>query len=199
MKRKRYGAWIMLAICVIGFYSCGDKQEEVICVNDFTGSYKITSLKADISVDLNNDGLQSSDLYNEMTEPYYLVNPRDPDYTPLPMYDFNQISSCAEVRPTESQSASNKSLSLNLPFQYITYSNLSMYAHDLSFYFYDLDENDNVVLKGKLGDTPEVQVTRLERLDKDHFKVIYNAKIYDFVSKGWKETSVKALYERTCK
>lgn len=189
----------MLVICVIGFYSCGDKQEEVICVNDFTGSYKITSLKAEIRVDLNNDGLQSSDLYNEMTEPYYLVNPRDPDYTPLPMYEFNQISSCAEVRPTESQSASNKSLSLNLPFQYITYSNLSMYAHDLSFYFYDLDENDNVVLKGKLGDTPEVQVTRLERLDKDHFKVIYNARIYDFVSKEWKETSVKALYERTCK
>lgn len=197
MKRKNYGSWIMLAICVIGFYSCDDKQEEEISVNDFTGYYKITSLKADISVDLNNDGLQSSDLYNEMTEPYYLANPRDPDYTPLPMYNFNQISSCAEVRPTESQSTSIKLLLLNLPYQYIAYSSLLMYVHDLSYYFYDLDENDNVVLKEKLGDTPEVQVTELERLDKDNFKVIYNARIYDFVSKEWKETSVKALYERT--
>ena len=197
MKRLFFELFSVLTICLIVFCSCNDKQEEEVSTNDFAGSYKITSLKAEISVDLNNDGLQSSDLYDEMTEPYRLVNPRDLDYTPLPMYDFNQINSYAKVPSMES--ASNKSLSLNLPFQYITYSNLSMYAHDLSFYFYDLDENDNVVLKGKLGDTPEVQVTRLERLDKDHFKVIYNAKIYDFVSKGWKETSVKALYERTCK
>ena len=195
MKRFFYELFSVLAICMLVFCSCNDKQEEEIGVNDFTGYYKITSLKADISVDLNNDGLQSSNLYNEMTEPYRLVNPRDPDYTPFSMYDFNQINSYAKVAPMES--ASNKSLSLNLPFQYITYSNLSMYAHDLSFYFYDLDENDNVILKDKLGDTPEVQVTRLERLDKDRFKVIYNAKIYDFVSKEWKETSVNALYERT--
>ncbi len=194
MKRLFFELFSVQTMCLIVFCSCNDKQEDEVSTNDFAGSYKITSLKAEISVDLNNDGLQSSDLYDEMTEPYRLVNPRDPDYTPLPMYDFNQISSYAKVPSMES--ASNKSLSLNLPFQYITYSNLSMYAHDLSFYFYDLDENDNVVLKGKLGDTPEVQVTRLERLDKDHFKVIYNAKIYDFVSKEWKETSVNALYER---
>lgn len=197
MKRLFCELFSVLTICMMVLSSCNNKQEEEVSVNDFVGYYKITSLKAEIDVDLNNDGLQSSDLYDEMIEPYLLVNPRDPDYTPLPMYNFNQISSYAEVRPTESQSTSTKLLTLNLPYQYITYSSLSMYAHDLSYYFYDLDENDNVVLKDKLGDAPEVQVTRLERLDKDRFKVTYNAKIYDFVSKEWKKTSVNALYERT--
>lgn len=205
MKKCFYVSLLMMALFTAGFSSCNSDNDykEETGNNDFAGYYKITALNTNISVDLNNDGVQSKDLYDEMIQPYHLVNLADSNYTPISMYQFNQITSYAEVRPTECNTVSAKLLLLNLPVQSITYlynqdqkPYLGMYKQDLSYYRYELDKNNDVVLVNKYGDTPEVQSVKIERKNQDCFVVTYNAKIFDFVSKAWKQVPVKATYER---
>ena len=65
MKRYSY-----LFLAALALSSCQNDDNNTI-YNDFGGMYKITSMQSENPLDLNNDGIQSFDLYEEIAAPVY--------------------------------------------------------------------------------------------------------------------------------
>ena len=62
----------IITICLISFFlnSCSKENETDEKVgNNFPGHYRVASITSDIAVDLNNDGVKSIDLYQEIKSP----------------------------------------------------------------------------------------------------------------------------------
>ena len=91
MKHIHY----LLLSVLLAFSSCQNNEETVI-ENNFKGHYKITAMESDQPLDLNNDGISSSNLYEEIAAP---VHGNNKDETPIPFYHFEEWSNYAEVRP----------------------------------------------------------------------------------------------------
>lgn len=78
MKHIHY----LLLSVLLAFSSCQNNEETVI-ENNFKGHYKITAMESDQPLDLNNDGISSSNLYEEIAAP---VHGNNKDETPIPFY-----------------------------------------------------------------------------------------------------------------
>lgn len=78
MKHIHY----LLLSVLLAFSSC-QNNEETIIENNFKGHYKITAMESDQPLDLNNDGISSSNLYEEIAAP---VHGNNKDETPIPFY-----------------------------------------------------------------------------------------------------------------
>ena len=81
MKHIHY----LLLSVLFAFSSCQNNEETVI-ENNFKGHYKITAMESDQPLDLNNDGISSSNLYEEIAAP---VHGNNKDETPIPFYHFD--------------------------------------------------------------------------------------------------------------
>jgi hypothetical protein len=74
-------------------FSCSD--DDSAPVDTFPGTYKITSMVSlSGPVDLNNDGITSTDMYQEFSSPYHRANGALEI-----VYDFNDPSAFAHVEP----------------------------------------------------------------------------------------------------
>ena len=114
MKHIHY----LLLSVLLAFSSCQNNEETVI-ENNFKGHYKITAMESDQPLDLNNDGISSSNLYEEIAAP---VHGNNKDETPIPFYHFEEWSNYAEVRPAFDDQPDYQLLLLRLPLQEIIFS-----------------------------------------------------------------------------
>ena len=164
MKHIHY----LLLSVLLAFSSCQNNEETVI-ENNFKVHYKITAMESDQPLDLNNDGISSSNLYEEIAAP---VHGNNKDETPIPFYHFEEWSNYAEVRP-------------------------AFYTHDLTDYEYTLTEDSRVDLR--LVNPGAVRlgvVERLERTGKDTFVVEMTARYFDFFNHQWTYTRINVTYEK---
>ena len=95
--------------------SCTSDKDENL-VNDFRGYYKITSIVSETPIDLNNDGLKSNNILEEISSPHTTLNGVYPNF-----YNAENGNNFAEVRPLVEQSNSTQFISFNFPEQYISY------------------------------------------------------------------------------
>lgn len=79
MKRYSY-----LFLAALALSSCQNDDNNTI-YNDFGGMYKITSMQSENPLDLNNDGIQSFDLYEEIAAPVY-SSKNTSDQEAIPFY-----------------------------------------------------------------------------------------------------------------
>lgn len=194
--------YFVFSLLFISLASCSNDQEQNVKVADFEGYYEIVSMNSEQLVDLNNDGIQSQNLYMEIKNPYYLNEKENP----ISFYNFNQYSSYAEVRPTSLHSTDTQLILLKLPYQNIQYAYsdgvrnipyLMMYSQDCGSYLYEFTFNDEISLQNI---TPEArrmgEVVRLKRMNKSEFSVELIAQLFDFKCKEWIATSTVVVYRK---
>ena len=196
MKHIHY----LLLSVLLAFSSCQNNEETVI-ENNFKGHYKITAMESDQPLDLNNDGISSSNLYEEIAAP---VHGNNKDETPIPFYHFEEWSNYAEVRPAFDDQPDYQLLLLRLPLQEIIFQNrketepyLAFYTHDLTDYEYTLTEDSRVDLRLVNPDAVRLGVVeRLERTGKDTFVVEMTARYFDFFNHQWTYIRINVTYEK---
>lgn len=193
--RIKYSFCLLLVTLVLG--SCRERHDPA-AGNDFGGLYKITDLKSDLALDLNNDGISSCDLYAEITNPFHSLIEGP---APFSYYDFEERNNYAEVRPAFAGQVDRRLILPNLPFQEIYYvqtePELDFYAHDLGYYEYTLTRTPRVELRLVNPGTIRLgTIDRLERTGTDSFEIGMTGRLFDFAIRKWTDVSLIVTYHR---
>lgn len=182
--------------------SCTSDKDENL-VNDFRGYYKITSIVSETPIDLNNDGLKSNNILEEISSPHTTLNGVYPNF-----YNAENGNNFAEVRPLVEQSNSTQFISFNFPEQYISYLNddlelnipiLMHYTKSMNIdYKYEFINQNEIKI---INNNPEWnsqfgEIKSLTRIDKNNFEIDLDKKMFDFSSKQWMFLKVKAHYQK---
>jgi hypothetical protein len=182
--------------------SCNSDKDENL-VNDFRGYYKITSIISETPIDLNNDGLKSTNLLEEITSPHTTLNGVFPNF-----YNPENGNNFAEVRPLVGQSNSTQFIAFNFPEQSISYLNNDLEMNIPILMHYSTSMNAGIVYEfinqneiRIIDNNPEWNsqfgaIKSLIRIDKNNFEIDLDKKMFDFSSKQWTDLKVKAQYKK---
>jgi hypothetical protein len=182
--------------------SCNSDKDENL-VNDFRGYYKITSIISETPIDLNNDGLKSTNLLEEITSPHTTLNGVFPNF-----YNPENGNNFAEVRPLVGQSNSTQFIAFNFPEQSISYLNNDLEMNIPILMHYSTSMNAGIVYEfinqneiRIIDNNPEWNsqfgaIKSLIRIDKNNFEIDLDKKMFDFSSKQWMDLKVKAQYKK---
>ena len=193
---------ILLYLSVIILISCNSDNDETI-QNDFKGYYKITSIVSETEIDLNNDGIESLNILEEISSPHNTLNGIFPNF-----YNADNINNFAEVRPTIEQSNATQFISFNFPEQSISYLNddlvlnipiLMHYSTSMNvdiFYEFVNQNEIKIIDKNKEWNSQFGEIKNLTRIDKSNFEVILDKKMFNFSSKQWLVLKLKAKYKK---
>ena len=193
---------ILLYLSVIILISCNSDHDETI-QNDFKGYYKITSIVSETEIDLNNDGIESLNILEEISSPHNTLNGIYPNF-----YNADNINNFAEVRPTIEQSNATQFISFNFPEQSISYLNddlvlnIPILMHystsmNVSIFYEFINQNEiKIIDNNKEWNSQFGEVKNLTRIDKSNFEVILDKKMFNFSSKQWLVLKLKAKYKK---
>src|SRR5690606_2586921 len=115
--------------------SCSDEAPEPY-VNTLAGYYRITSITTETPIDLNLDGVESTDYYAEITSPHFF-NGKDKEG--FLMADLNGFQYLAEIRPSkENVEFGNLTqyVNFNFPIQVIGRLNPNDESSEITYYEY---------------------------------------------------------------
>lgn len=187
---------------MILFFSCSKNEGEVL-VNDFGGYYKIKSISSNIPIDMNNDGIKSTDYLQEVKSDYILFNGEVMNFG----YDNELRHNFAEARPTKYQSTNAKYLDIRFPIQKIdsiyqggnNFITLNMeYIKIPTFLSYSLSQN-NVEIDSDLYNYDQLEFYNvrnfeIQRISKNEFQIKFDYLVYDFFQNDWIDTNLTAEY-----
>jgi len=188
---------IILSIIVI---SCNSDDNEIE-INDFKGYYKIKSIKSSLPIDLNNDGLKTTDYLQEIKASYTSYNGNEIDFK----YDNELIPNFAVARPTKNQSNYTQFLDIRFPSQRIdsifqgndnfAITNME-YKNILTALIYKLTNNNVEIESDPFNEFEYYDIKNFEisRINKDEFRTSFDFKVYDFTENEWIETNLSSRY-----
>lgn len=201
MKTQFYK--ISIFILIVLMVSCSNNEDETE-LNDFKGLYKIKSIKSNLPIDLNNDGIKSFDYLKEIKSKYIAYDGRIIDY----MYNNELQHNFAEARGTAvQQSNRTQFLDIAFPIQRIdslfqgknSFVKLNMeYSTIVTGFIYKLIDN-NIEIESdpfddfKFYDIKNFEITRINKLE---FEVAFDFKVYDFKENDWIETRLITNYDK---
>jgi hypothetical protein len=165
--------------------------------NHLSGHYKVTTIVANVEVDLNNDGIKSDNFFAEISKPFETTQG---DF--LPYYNFDFPGNYMEIRPLKGATNDAKLISVNFPDQHIGQLNdeefyLSDFENSFTAYLYEIAESElkltyygdpNYIENGKINKLLVVEVGIL--------KLELTKKVFDFSDSTWKEVEVTAFYSK---
>jgi hypothetical protein len=176
------------------------------CFNDkndsfetpISGYYKITSFESTTEVDMNNDGIRSKDLYEEVSSLH-----KTPDNQQVSLYDFQSRPNYMEVRPLVDQTNNAKLISLNVPEQRIddlTSGQLypGDYLHSFINYSYELNDRSNKIeLINNNKEYLEMGALNNFELQKNgSLKLEMTKELFAFVGSKWIQAEVTIIYQK---
>lgn len=174
MKKKKL---IYLLLLVIVYASC---EKEKTPINDFGGYYRLYSIMAEKAVDVNNDGIQSNNIFHE----YVSTIPKNFAY-----YNPNSFSNFAEIRPTIFQTGEAKLASFNFPVQEISCvrnneetPELVAYVGRFMTFSYEVEKNGNIILSDSNPEFTERygEIHSLKRNGITSFDLYMTLNLFDF-------------------
>ncbi|HEY3403952.1 MAG TPA: hypothetical protein VGK59_11225 [Ohtaekwangia sp.] len=188
---------LLILISAIVLPGCqSDKQDSFETA--ISGYYKIVSIESTVEADLNNDGIRSEDLYDEISSLHYT-----PGQEPTSFYDFESIQNYMEVRPLPDQTNDAKLIALNIPDQQIDNATsgeafLSEYSHSFIAYQYELSDRSNKIeLKNNnVGLSEEGTILDFELQPDGFLKLEMTKEVFDFVDLAWIETDLTIIYQK---
>ena len=164
----------------------------------FPGYYKVIKITSATPVDLNNDGLKTTDIYAEIANPFKTLSGELVSF-----YDFRSLQNYMEVRPLPYQSNDAKLISFNFPHQIIDYlSNntvyLAGYNNEFLVYTYKINDDKSIqVTSSNLGYTNQIGVISTLLVKENNVVVVLLKKqVFDFVDKAWKQIDLTAEYSK---
>jgi hypothetical protein len=182
--------------------SCDNSDEDRI-VNDFKGFYRINTISSSTPIDMNNDGLKSTDYLAEIKSDYIAYDGRVINY----LYNNLNAYNFTESRPTKYHEDNVVPfLILKVPVQYIdsvyrginNYEIMNMrYDNILPSFIYKLTP-DNVEIDSDpsyLFDYYGITNFNINRLNKREFEIDFDFKAYDFTDDEWLPTNLTVRYE----
>ena len=192
----------MCCVFTIFVLACDNNQEDDV-INDFKGYYKINSITSSVPVDINNDGLKSSDYLKEIKSDYIAYDGRIINF----LYDNDNAYNFTEARPTRYHNDNVVTfLILKFPIQRIdsifqgtnNYEIMNMrYGNIIPSFVYKLT-NDNIEIDSDpTYDFDYYGITNfnINRLNTTEFEIDFDFKVYDFTDNEWVLTELTARYE----
>lgn len=177
----------------------GCKKDSIISIQDsFPGYYKAIKITSTIPVDLNNDGLKSTNIYMEISKPFI-----GPNNQAISLYNFASSSNYMEVRPLSYHQNSGKLIAFNFPHQDISYlSNgipfLMWYTNEFIAFSYEFKNNHSITVTST---NPEY-TNRIGEIDslilKENGVVLVSLKenVFDFVDRAWQKIDITVEYSK---
>jgi hypothetical protein len=164
----------------------------------FPGFYKVTKITSATPVDLNNDGLKTTDIYAEISNPY-----KTPNGELVSFHDFQQQNNYMEVRPLPYQLSNSKLISFNFPHQIIDYlSNNTVYLveynNEFLYYTYKISDDKSIQVASPNPDytNPIGIINSLVVKENGVLVVQLKKQVFDFVDKAWKQIDLTAEYSK---
>jgi hypothetical protein len=199
-NKKSFFLKIVIGIFLItGFSDCQkDNSEEII--NEFSGRYTIVSIMSSIAIDCNNDGIKSNDYLQEISSGHTTDNKVNEGF-----FRIDNPRFFVEARPLSYHTNNAQLIAFNFPDQHILFLNenpqlpiLGWYNISLINYRYEITDNKEIKI---IDGNPKIQQKiannlTVKRISKTVFELELNKKVFDFVSKTWKESIFKAKYKK---
>lgn len=189
---------ILVSFLVLAAASCSSDDAKD-SRDDFAGSYKITAIQAAAAVDLNNDGIESTDILLELVSPHTTL-----DGVFSGFYNPESPQNFAQAR-AGSDGAGDSLLSFNFPEQTISYLNFDMalnipllleYTTSMNTYRYAVQENGHVkvidlnpAFNAQFG-----EVIGIARDSEQHFSLALKKRMFNFNTKQWMLLDLTATY-----
>jgi len=150
------------------------------------GSYHIISMISDKGVDLNNDGLISTDLLNEIDPSFF--DPNSPELVINPVIYNNQLEEMMNFylpHPT---------VTVNTPGKL---GGVKFTRNGLG-YIYNIDENtqDININKGGMGSTATGIMNSIKVTGKNTLQAILQKDYYDFSTAKWQLLTITVIYRK---
>ncbi|MGQ1947493.1 hypothetical protein ACT3CD_10400 [Geofilum sp. OHC36d9] len=193
-KSNRKMIFFHLIIISLVLLSCQEDQTDVnnrpLLKERFNGKYEIISSTSKIAVDLNDDGVESTNLFEE--NPMILLSKiriRIPREDELFLYDNEFVLS--ESWPTENEHrlADKENIIVYDLTGYDIYGNILIgeFNDSLSSATFRLDLNDD-------GKNTLVEIKSFDVLEDETVKLIVIRKLY--TRNGWTTTEIESFYKR---
>lgn len=191
---------LLSVVCLFIFVHLSCQKDDVNADTDidnsFSGYYKIASIESSIPVDMNNDGIKTNNILNEISGFHFFS-----EETVLRMYTPDTYKSLAVIRPLAYQTNNALLIDFNYPCQNILYEDedvprLHSYSGQFRNYSYKL-KADNVI--EVIDNNPEYnakygKINSAVRLEDESFRIDLTVKLYDFKDKVWVETKEIVKY-----
>ncbi|MFH6971591.1 hypothetical protein [Flavobacterium petrolei] len=198
--KKLYLQIILFVLTVLSF-SCS-KNEDEIELNDFKGFYQISSITSNVKIDLNNDGLKTTDYLQEIKSNYISYNGEIINYG----YNNELNYNFAEAQPSEYNVNKNTQfLDIKFPIQRIdsvfqgndNFVKMNMeYSKIGSSFIYKLSNNNVKIESDPFNQFEYYNINNfvINRINKEKFEIFFDFKVYDFTENKWIETKLTAKY-----
>ena len=191
---------ILASFLVLAAASCSSDDAQNYR-DDFAGTYKITAIQAATAVDLNNDGIESTDILLELVSPHTTL-----DGVFSGFYNPESPQNFAQAR-AGTHGAGDSLLSFNFPEQTISYLNFDMalnipllleYTTSMKTYRYAVQENGHVkvidlnpAFNAQFG-----EVIGIARDSEQHFSLALKKRMFNFSTKQWMLLDLTATYAK---
>src|SRR5690606_3774350 len=185
--------------------SCSDETPEPY-VNTLAGYYRITSITTETPIDLNLDGIESTNYYDEITSPHFF---NGVDKEGVVMADLNSYMFQAEIRPSkENIEFGNLAqfVDFNFPVQWVVRADYNdedsavlqySYTNGFKGYMYEFTNNNEILLKyGHTTTFNEGEIEQMIQIDEDSFTLYMNLNVFKYKEKRWISTKATATYTR---
>ncbi|HYG03827.1 MAG TPA: hypothetical protein VD927_15370 [Chryseosolibacter sp.] len=192
MEIKHFITLTLIAIILVG---CS-REDEYRNQTRISGIYKIVAIQTELAVDLNNDGVKSTDIYDEIKY-YSLMRESEPRV----FYDFETMQHYMVAHPLPFHENNAQLIALNIPDQVIDKFGddsyyLSEYLHSFIAYSYELNDASDIVTL-TANDASFVENGTLKELriiSSGHLRLTLTKKFFDFSDLDWVETEVTIDY-----
>jgi hypothetical protein len=187
---------VIIALLVLTF-GCSDSHVDTF-ENYLSGYYKVVAIDSDTSVDMNNDGLKSRNLFEEISGPY-----STPNGERLSFYNFSSPPNYMEVRPLKNTVNDGKLITVNFPHQYIDQLTngdffLMTYLNTFMYYSYEFTENRKQIklINNNPSYIKDGVLNSLELYPNGELELKLTKPVFDFVDRQWIEVRITAFYQK---
>jgi len=164
-----------------------------------TGYYRMESLVTNREVDLNNDGITSSNVMEEVSQSFYLVQ-----------YNFSSRASYLEIRPTRLNDTRIQHMYVPFPHPRLKLEDtdspngrVAYLRNDLNGigYDYSYDERSKIIRLDRSNvdaNNEEVmgQLIDIKVIEKDPLELLVSKNYYDFSTASWVRLQLTARYTK---
>lgn len=154
--------------------------------SSIAGSYNMVSMNSDIAVDLNNDGIQSTNLFDEIDASFF--SSTNPELEIKAVFINNQLKDMVNFylpHPTVTVNTPTKPGTVNFTRGGLGYT-LSFNSSNQA-----IQINKDNTPPSSLGD-----VTSVEVVSKNILKAVFKKYYYDFLTSEWKLLTITCIYNK---
>ncbi len=182
--------FISLSGCSNGDDGSGSKRNNGIGgpSSSLGGSYNITSMVANMFVDLNNDGVMSDDLFTEIDPAFF--DPENPELIIKPVLYNNQLEEMMSFylpHSTVTVASPNNPGSVKFSRNGIGY----IYQFDNNTQSISIENNNTSTDPSVYGNMENITVISQNRL-----KAVFTKYFYDFASVKWQLLTITCIYTK---